>query len=331
MKTKIRDVRIDILKAIGIILVVAGHSNNPFSSYIYTFHMPLFFFISGYLMYKSKTRKFKDFIINKIKTIIIPYLVYWVISMIIFLNIFYLFYFHKLAPAININNIKGLILGGGYLADNSNNFPLWYLQHYFIAVIIFEIIRRYIKDKYKIIILIIISLLIIPIQTYLPGRPIFHINVLPAALTFMLIGYEFKRLLTSKEKVFTKTNNFLGITLLFLGYVISTKNYGDVSKIKSYYYIIGATLTIISLYILSGNIKENKLLEYIGANTLPILCLHSLVIPVIGKIPNEILLNLGIKNLMLENIILVTISIVVSITLYEIYLNIKNKLIIKRP
>lgn len=39
---------IDIFKGILIIFMVIGHSTTWGSSYIYAFHMPAFFFISGY-------------------------------------------------------------------------------------------------------------------------------------------------------------------------------------------------------------------------------------------------------------------------------------------
>ena len=49
----------NIVKGIGIILVVAGHACNssvgtPVSNYIYLFHLPLFFFVSGYLYNEDK-------------------------------------------------------------------------------------------------------------------------------------------------------------------------------------------------------------------------------------------------------------------------------------
>lgn len=61
-----RDKRLDILKGIAIILVVIGHNiqfmkgntyaqgdffSNPVFSIIYTFHMPAFMLVSGYLFY----------------------------------------------------------------------------------------------------------------------------------------------------------------------------------------------------------------------------------------------------------------------------------------
>ena len=45
----------DILKALAIIAVVIGHcdSPHPLYNFIYLYHMPLFFFISGYF-YKNE-------------------------------------------------------------------------------------------------------------------------------------------------------------------------------------------------------------------------------------------------------------------------------------
>lgn len=47
-----RNCALDIAKAICIILMVIGHSGCPdyLGRFIYMFHMPCFFFISGYLL-----------------------------------------------------------------------------------------------------------------------------------------------------------------------------------------------------------------------------------------------------------------------------------------
>ena len=38
-----REAWIDVLKGIGILIVILGHTNPPIYKYIYAFHMPLFF------------------------------------------------------------------------------------------------------------------------------------------------------------------------------------------------------------------------------------------------------------------------------------------------
>lgn len=78
----------DIVRGLGIFLVVLGHSfpddkfnNNSFYAYmykfIYSFHMPLFFIISGFFAYKIynilNLSQYKNFIWNKIKRLLIPY------------------------------------------------------------------------------------------------------------------------------------------------------------------------------------------------------------------------------------------------------------------
>ena len=44
----------NIMKGIGIICVVIGHSWMQMQNFVYAFHMPLFFFISGYLYDEEK-------------------------------------------------------------------------------------------------------------------------------------------------------------------------------------------------------------------------------------------------------------------------------------
>lgn len=62
---------IDCLKGLGIILVVWGHLNLPraVEIIIYSFHMPLFFFISGYL-FKNGNRSYSDYVRKKSKSIL---------------------------------------------------------------------------------------------------------------------------------------------------------------------------------------------------------------------------------------------------------------------
>ena len=78
-----RSVFIDISKAICIILVVLGHFQPFFSpkwyimliDVIYTFHMPLFMFASGYLYALTKRNEsYLSFMLKKIRRLVVPYL-----------------------------------------------------------------------------------------------------------------------------------------------------------------------------------------------------------------------------------------------------------------
>lgn len=67
---------IDVVKGIGILLVVGSHVYLPstFAHYVFWFHMPLFFFISGFL-YK-KPHSYFPFLVRKIQHLIIPYVAF---------------------------------------------------------------------------------------------------------------------------------------------------------------------------------------------------------------------------------------------------------------
>lgn len=80
-----RIIFIDIAKAICIILVVVGHyvpADSPswyvaLHDIIYTFHMPLFMFASGYVYIATKKKDvvYVDFLWKKVRRLMLPYLV----------------------------------------------------------------------------------------------------------------------------------------------------------------------------------------------------------------------------------------------------------------
>src|SRR3569832_2297093 len=75
---------VDSMKAIGMVLVVVGHAPglDPFIKHvIYSFHMPLFFFISGLLMTEAKLALPKRAYFSALwKGLALPYLFFFVVS-----------------------------------------------------------------------------------------------------------------------------------------------------------------------------------------------------------------------------------------------------------
>jgi fucose 4-O-acetylase-like acetyltransferase len=67
---------LDIVKALAIILMVAGHSDAPFTSFIYLFHMAVFFIASGYFYKDESSDSIKSvicFVKRKMKKLWFPY------------------------------------------------------------------------------------------------------------------------------------------------------------------------------------------------------------------------------------------------------------------
>lgn len=127
---------IDVAKGIGILMVLLGHlipdDNNPIKSVIYSFHMPLFFIISGMTL---RVSKFFLLIKKKFYSILLPYLL-WAM-------IFSAFSFKNCAYIIYGSN-ESLLRAG-------SNGMLWFLSSMFFGVVLSGIIINAAMGKKKII------------------------------------------------------------------------------------------------------------------------------------------------------------------------------------
>jgi acyltransferase len=76
---------IDAAKAIGIVLVVVGHTAAApvgVTTLIYSFHMPLFFFISGYLQVAERFEApWRDTVRRATRSLLVPYLFFFTLSL----------------------------------------------------------------------------------------------------------------------------------------------------------------------------------------------------------------------------------------------------------
>ena len=165
---------IDAAKGIGIILVVLGHMTIPRLAklFIYSFHMPLFFFISGYLHKRNFSVKWCA---RKVDALIVPYWMYGVIIM-------------CAMSAIGrwgwMEMIERMVKGIG--VD-----PLWFLVCLFFSETIGAMIVRNVDKSLLAIILLMGTLGVVLPQCTNFGW--FKLRTLPAALTFWLAGFAMNR------------------------------------------------------------------------------------------------------------------------------------------
>ena len=141
---KTRYYQIDYAKAIGIFLVIIGHiifhKEKPDSylvniqTFIYSFHIPLFFILSGLgigLKYQSAYSLLnkKDEVINIFKRLLLPYFI-WSLIYIIFSIIFIINASPDLLPKLLFEKFYSTICLYGIS-------PLWFLSNLFISLVIF--------------------------------------------------------------------------------------------------------------------------------------------------------------------------------------------------
>lgn len=172
-----RDSTIDIAKGIGIFLVVLGHFAvfaSPLYHYIYLFHMPLFFFISGMF---AKPTDIKECFIKKTKRLLVPYLFYWLFNHIVQYTGHIILFHDFTFKEINFN-----ILNGGVL---------WFLISLWCIHLIYSIGNRII-GKYRYILYVTIAIIGIFLG-YKNIRLPFYLSQTMLMLPFFLLGNIFNK------------------------------------------------------------------------------------------------------------------------------------------
>ena len=184
---------IDSVKGIGIVLVYIGHCYIPaVNGLIYSFHMPLFFIISGFLWNTGKYQKMtiKDFVEKKIKAYIIPYLKMALICFVIWGLIYGMFqcdningYFHKIWQYT-----YGILLVYPRSQYMPACFPLWFLVALFFAEILY-----FFANKTKVPVLLILLFTIIGYGFSKIIKLPFSIDCALSLVSFLYIGNQIRR------------------------------------------------------------------------------------------------------------------------------------------
>lgn len=292
---KIRLDYIDIAKAIALFFVVLGHLplKGQVFDWIFSFHMPLFFILSGMTLNIDKYKNIFEYIKKKVKQLLIPFAIFMCLGLIITLivkdwranltlhNLVFDLFYRTQPEIIHVGQI-------------------WFLMCLFMSSIMFYAVEKYIvKDKSKLftaVVYILISILAynilkitvikdvisIPFNT---SRLPFKIDSALMALVFIKIGHTITKY-NVIEKVGKKSILKTIIILLALFFIngvtgMYLNKYVNICDCiyKSYInYLIAAITGSLFIILLSYKINKNRLLVFFGKNTLIMFAVHSLFI-----------------------------------------------------
>lgn len=132
---KYRDFSVDIAKGIGIILVVWAHTRM--SSLLFSFHMPLFFILSGFFLKDENTR---DFLYKKFRTLVVPLLVFYVFSLVTKIGLRYL--------TKSREELLEKIYDGSMFNLTTVDVTLWFIVCLLIMLTLYHYINKYITSIY---------------------------------------------------------------------------------------------------------------------------------------------------------------------------------------
>jgi acyltransferase len=282
---------VDSLKGFAILLVVLGHIQTNhllffnFDSqtkdiYIYSFHMPLFFFISGFLFNSEKwISKATEFVSTRVKNIVLPYINYMVIS-----AIFWIICAWKFNLKIQFLGLQPIEMIYRLLYANTNmfsdiNYALWFLPALFIVEILYFFIIKLMRYKLLICSVIIIFVGIASFYRY-PFTLPWHVNSALFALPFFAGGHYFRYFY---QKVVS--NVPLVILITSIHFILASSYWFDMQLCNigniPLFYITGFSGTITYMFVFNilgkHNIKSQTL-NWIGQNSLIVMCTHVLLI-----------------------------------------------------
>ena len=277
---------IDIMKGLGIIMVMLGHQDLPVSHLIYSFHMPLFFIIGGYL-YKEKSVSLS--LKNDFRRLVIPYV--FASSLIIG---------NEMLMSVAKNDSKYVyealiasIYGSGHSYHGAlfSEIPsigaIWFLMALFWTKNIFNILNTFLNNKCLFITCIVLSFAASYIDKYVINMPF---DILPglSAIIFYYIGF------------FLKDYVVRWYTIIFLVLMWGVAvNYSHLYMVRCDFGcypidILGACGGTVIIYFVSKYIhcisKLSYMLSWLGVNSLAILCFHSY------KINHSIWQIMGVSN-----------------------------------
>lgn len=241
MKAKVRLEWVDVLRGILMFLVVYGHYTTVPSveKYIYSFHMPAFFLISGMMLAFNKEWRPLRFVWKRIKSLLVPYLL---------LNLY-------VVPIWWVNICNGTadpepfwhvfvgiaasnVRSGYSIASNTT----WFIPCLFVTEMIFFAAKKLLRRDFLVAAVIpaVSAVMYLTVTSRHTGGGYWHVESAFTAVIFYLAGYLFLKRLGAVKEMLRRSmaRNVLLIGLLYgTGLWFAERN-GRVSLIGDYYKIL---------------------------------------------------------------------------------------------
>lgn len=316
----IREDEYTVLKVITVMLVVLAHITIFFSldggvfpasanivlhyttKVIYSFHMQLFFFLSGAIfkccIQNEKYKRIFPFIINKAKRLMLPYIVWGCLYV---------------APIVTLLGITDVSFGEYVLKGilcNGDSRHLWYLWALFFIFIIARMLVPILeKNKY---VQIIVAVLATVLSYYaLDLTPAFGISRILRYLQYFLWGYAFVEQKYWIDRLLNKRwyLSFFSAVLM-TAFVVLTDNY-NINFLLPY-------AGIFTCYCLVLNAKERlvklSIYQLVQKNSMGIYLLHPMIVYLLFYVYNQLDLNVSAESILCLIILVITMALSIWIT-----------------
>ncbi len=268
------------LKAFGIMAVILGHISNPFNDFIYSWHMPLFFMLSGFFI--KANLDIRIALVKDWGRLMKPYFIFAAIAIVVEsikrwgLNRESLNYIQELVAVLYWMDMEHLI--------NSYAFVLWFLPALFFARGIFYIVSRLSANR----VLQIGIYTVVHVLSFQVELPFALSNAMNSVLWIYLGSLMFEFFgsqLKKPSRMFSVTAAF-SISLVFVTFIylylgipelnMSLLNYGTlVNGVAVFVWAISIVCMLGTvLFVMQNQGVTSTLAELWGSNTMILFVMH---------------------------------------------------------
>ena len=288
---------IDVCKGLGIFLVFIGHTNvsqlsRTLYDWIYSFHMPLFYMLSGLVFDKTKYNKFRKYINRRFKTLILPF---FILNTILYI----------IAEVLNLDNVQ----------PQATELLTGVLAMYFIRVLFISEVWYYFinqignKPFYKLVLIAVV----IYISSFFKESSVLLRYILPGLpLLYYGIGNIFKDSIKACVNNATARRLVLCFMLSVLFSLILLP-YRKFTVFMDIILALSGILSLISVGVLLQRtnffsfVKVKTYIVFIGMNTLIVVAFHQIIYNGLAVIIDEFITMSflsGIIRLLLSFVVL---------------------------
>jgi len=272
--------------------------------------VPAFFFLSGLLYSSKKHPSFNEFVFSKTKTLLIPYLFFFLVFTLCDWNIVL-----KTSEMLK-NNFQALINGGG----PEKATPIWFVIRLFCANVLYFLLERNVRSSILRIVILIV-LFVIGYYLHLNGVNFpLSLDIVFSAMLFLGIAHIFKSELMKEISFLRKYHLYAVLVVSALGIIAwytLVRNPDAVmaqNKVHNLFFFfltsLGGTIAVVFLFsTLLEKLSSRKaflILQYISKNGIVILATHCYCVFIVDAIAKFV----GIENqyliFLLKILILVT-------------------------
>lgn len=281
---------IDALKALGISLVVLGHTlgiSKAIDHWIFSFHMPLFFFIAGFLRKSNQLLYFGSVVNHYFRRLLLPYIIFGVVT-----YFPWVLFTRKYGMDSNLEisiykPLLGLIYGLGVDGWLQHNPMLWFMPTLFTLHVIFTWVICE-KRRGTLLVKIIGCVALGWLLSFADFRMPWGFEIALIALPFYYFGYLLRENARRFEDYSIFFKIFLCLLFCALHYLIQSNNARvDMNAISfgvPWQFYIGGFFGIIWLYLFSIILPPIRLFGKIAQASILIYLLHRLFFSIISAV-----------------------------------------------